>query len=134
VDLRALDQDVADATLLDLIEELRERDFLRLRPLAGILEQREQCQQQEDDYDPKGKIAQIRIHSTCSLCPACPPALPRWAGKSMMVTGHGRFTSIPDLNLGLTQANAKGTNPRTGCICPILPMFRLLAAAILMRG
>ena len=34
VDLRPLDQDVAHAALLDLVEELRERDFLRLGALA----------------------------------------------------------------------------------------------------
>ena len=64
VDFRALDQDVANAALLHLVEELRERDFLRLGPLARVLEQGEQRQQQQDDDDPKGEVAQICVHST----------------------------------------------------------------------
>ena len=54
----------------------------------------------------------------------CLPA-PRRAGKSMVTAGRGRFTSIPAPNLGLALASAKGTGP----FCPILPMFRSLAAA-----
>ena len=77
VDLRPLDQDVAHAAVLDLVEELRERDFLRLGALARILEQREQRQQQQDDDDPKGEIAQIGVHSARSLCPACCAGAPQ---------------------------------------------------------
>ena len=41
VDFRSLDEDVAHATLIDLVEQLRERDVLRRRMLARILKQRE---------------------------------------------------------------------------------------------
>ena len=50
------------AALIDLAEQLRERDVLRGGTLARILEQREQRQQQQDDDDPEGEIAQIGIH------------------------------------------------------------------------
>jgi hypothetical protein len=53
-----------DATLLDLVEELRERNVLRGAALTGILKQREQGQQQQDDDHPEGEIAQVGVHPT----------------------------------------------------------------------
>jgi hypothetical protein len=38
VDFGALDENVAHAALVDVVEQLRERDVLRRRVLAGILE------------------------------------------------------------------------------------------------
>src|SRR5277367_4661902 len=48
--------------LVDLAQQLRERDVLRRRALTWILEQREERQQQQDDDDPEGEIAQIGVH------------------------------------------------------------------------
>ena len=44
MDIRTLDDNVANMTLIDLAQQLRERDVLRGRALPGILEQREQRQ------------------------------------------------------------------------------------------
>ncbi len=62
VDFGALDQDVTDAALVDLVEQLREGNVLRGGVLARILKQREQCKQQQDNDDPQGEIAQIGVH------------------------------------------------------------------------
>ncbi len=62
VDFGTLDQDVAYATLIDLVEELREGNVLRRGALARILEQGEQREQQENDDHPEGEIAQIGVH------------------------------------------------------------------------
>jgi hypothetical protein len=56
-DFRTLDHHVAYAALVDLAQELRERDVLRGRALAWILKQREQREQQQDDNHPEGEIA-----------------------------------------------------------------------------
>ena len=69
VDVRALDQDVADLARVDLVEKLRERDVLRGGALAGILEQREQREQQQDDDDPEGEVAEIGVHPKSSFLP-----------------------------------------------------------------
>ena len=62
VDVRPLDHDVAHAALIDLGQQLRERDVLRGGALARILEKREQRQQQQDDDHPEGEIAEISVH------------------------------------------------------------------------
>ena len=62
VDIRPLDHDVANAVLVDLAQQLRKRDVLRGRALTRILEKREQCQQQQDNDDPEGEVAQIGVH------------------------------------------------------------------------
>ena len=62
VDFGTLDQHVAHAALVDLVQELRERNVLRRRPLARILEQREQRKQQQNDDHPEGEVAQIGVH------------------------------------------------------------------------
>ena len=63
VNFRPLDHDVAHASLVDLVEQLRERDVLRGGPLPLTLEQGEQCEQQQDDDDPQGKVTKIGVHS-----------------------------------------------------------------------
>jgi hypothetical protein len=62
VDLGTLDDDVANVALIDLGQQLRERDVLGRRALTRILEEREQCQQQKDNDDPEGEVAQIGVH------------------------------------------------------------------------
>jgi len=63
LDFWALDQDVAHAALIDLVEQLRKGNVLGGRVLAGVLEQREQCQeQQQDNDDRQGEIPKIGIH------------------------------------------------------------------------
>ena len=62
VDFGSLDDDVANVVLVDLGQQLRERDVLRGRALTRILEKREQCQQQQNYDDPEGEIAQIGVH------------------------------------------------------------------------
>ena len=62
VDLGTLDQDIAHAALIDLIEQLRERYVLRGRMLARVLEQREERKEQQNDDHPQGEIAQIGVH------------------------------------------------------------------------
>jgi hypothetical protein len=57
VNFRTLDHHVAHAALIDFAEQLRERNILRGRTLARILEQREQGEQQKDDNHPEGEIA-----------------------------------------------------------------------------
>ena len=67
VDVRTLDQHVADLAGIDLVQKLRERDVLRGGALAGILEQREQRQQQQNDDDPESEIAEIGVHPKSSF-------------------------------------------------------------------
>ena len=111
MDLRALDQNVAHAALLDLVEQLREGDVLRRRALARILEQREQRQQQEDDDHPEGEIAQIGVH---------PRVLCRRGARSLSCAGKlGPIHVRPDHNLSVGPPPAKGTRR----ISPILPPF-----------
>ena len=62
MDFRPLDHDVAHAALIDLGQQLRERDVLRGGALTRILEEREQRQQQQDDDHPEGEIAEISVH------------------------------------------------------------------------
>ena len=54
--------DVAHAALIDLVEQLRERNVLRRRVLARVLEQREQREQQQDNNDPQSEISEIGVH------------------------------------------------------------------------
>ncbi len=77
VNFLALDHHIADVILIDLRQQLRERDVLRRGALTRILEQGEECQQQQDDDDPEGEIAQIGVHSdsfvaarTATVCPS----------------------------------------------------------------
>ena len=108
VDLRALDDDVAHAALIDLVEELREGDVRATRALAGILEQREQRKQQQDDDHPQGEIAQIRVHRM-SL-PGDPPEPRRLA---LVAANRGGFTSRSTANVGTHGATAKRRARRT---------------------
>jgi hypothetical protein len=63
VNFRPLDQNVAHATLIDFIQQLREGNVLRRGALARILEQGEQREQQENDDHPEGEVAQVGVHS-----------------------------------------------------------------------
>ncbi len=56
MNFRTLDHDIADPSLINLGQKLRERDVLRGRALAGILEKREQRQQKQDDNYPKREV------------------------------------------------------------------------------
>jgi hypothetical protein len=87
VDFRPLDQNIANPALIDLIEQLRERDVLRGGVLARVLKQREQGQQQQDDDDPQGEIAQIGVHRV-SLT-GVPPA----PDGRLVPANRGGFTS-----------------------------------------
>ena len=69
VDVRPLDQDVADLAGVDLAQKLRERDVLRRGALAGILKQREQRKQQQNDDDPESEVAEIGVHPKSSFLP-----------------------------------------------------------------
>jgi hypothetical protein len=66
VDVGPLDQHVTDAALVDLVEQLRERNVLGRRALAGILEQREQSEQEQDNDDPEREITEIGVHPVSS--------------------------------------------------------------------
>src|ERR1035437_4559481 len=91
------------AALVDLAQELRERDVLRGRALAWILEQREQRQQQQDDNHPEGEIAQIGVHQA---------SLPAASGAVAIVMAkiRGDITSIPFPNVGSVPPHGKGSN------------------------
>ena len=80
----------------------------------GILEQREQREQQQDDDHPEGEVAQIGVHPVSFAVggrqrPVSPGIL---AGKL-----RGRFTCRPGYNLGAGRAPAKGTS------CNFLPFY-----------
>src|SRR5262249_7513679 len=106
VDVRPLDHDVSNAILINLAEQLGERDVLRGRALTGVLEEREQRQQQQDNDDPEGEVAQIGVHD-----------LPSWSRGSRPLSlavalfwqrgENPRSTAAP--NLGVARVNAKGT-------------------------
>jgi hypothetical protein len=72
VNLRPLNHNVADAALVDLIEQLREGDVLRSGALTRILKQGEESKQQQDNNHPQGEIAQIGIHALSFM--GAPPA------------------------------------------------------------
>jgi hypothetical protein len=87
--------------LIDLAQKLREGDVLRGGALTGILEEREQCQQQQDNNDPEGEIAQIRVHRS-SFVAARIAALFPWAAAREHPGSAG-------YNLGAAESDAKGT-------------------------
>ena len=119
MNFRTLDHDVAHAALIDLVQQLRERDVLRGGALARILEQREQRQQQQDDDHPEGEIAQIGVHQA---------SFTRRARGAAAIDVYGRirgdFTSRPVPNVGTRPAPAK-ERPR---ISTILARFRRACA------
>ena len=94
-------EDVAHAALVDLVEQLRERDVLRGGALTRILEQREQREQQQNDDDPEGEVAEIGVHPE-SFMPGRP------AGCALQ---RSRVASAPrpEANVGLRSPPAKGT-------------------------
>jgi hypothetical protein len=82
VNLRALDQHVADLAGVDLGEKLRERDVGRRGALAGVLEQREQGKQEQNDDDPESEIAKVGVHPMgLSVSRSCPKLCPNAAAK-----------------------------------------------------
>src|ERR1700676_4299138 len=83
---------VADLGSNEFGEELGERDVLRGRALTRVLEEREQCQQQQNNNDPEGEIAQIGVH------------------RSSFVVAR-----IAALFLGSVLGQVRG-NPSVGCI------------------
>ena len=107
MDFRTLDQDVADAALVDLVQELRERDVLGGGVLAGVLKQREQRKQQQDNDDPQGEIAQIGVHFL-----SLPPDR-AYSGDSILPADRGGFTFRYPGNVGATPPPAKGTPFKT---------------------
>ena len=62
MNIRTLNEHVANAALIDLAEQLRERDVGRSRALPRVLEQSEQSQQQKNDNHPEGEVTQIGVH------------------------------------------------------------------------
>jgi hypothetical protein len=67
VNVRPLDQDVANLAGIDFRQKLRERDVLRRGALAGVLKQREQGEQKQNDDDPKSEVAEIGVHPKSSF-------------------------------------------------------------------
>jgi hypothetical protein len=105
VDFRSLDDDVANVVLIDLGQELRERDILRGRALTRILEEREQCQQQQNYDNPEGEIAQIGVHRSSFVVARIAASFLgqfHWAGAEKAL---GRL----HYNLGVAPVAAKGT-------------------------
>ena len=88
VDVRPLDQHVADLALIDLAQELRERDVLRRGALAGILEQREQRQQQQNDDHPEGEVAEIGVHPKSSFLPRASHGTPDCRRRVLLAVIH----------------------------------------------
>ena len=93
VNVRPLDDDVANVALIDLGQELRERDVLRGRALARVLEEREESQQQQNDNDPEGEVAQIGVHRS-SFVAARIAALCPWVVSLGRREGSPRSTAI----------------------------------------
>jgi hypothetical protein len=102
VNLGTLDYDIADVILINFGEELRERDVLRGGALTGILEKREQRQQQQNDNDPEGKIAQVRVHRSSFVAARNRGLIPLWVATRVHPGSVG-------YNLGATEGAAKGT-------------------------
>src|SRR5262249_28190672 len=67
-----LDHDIAHQPLIDVGKEAGIGDLVRRRVLPGILEQREQRQQEQDYDDPEGKVAQIGVHPASFSTHRCP--------------------------------------------------------------
>src|SRR5206468_7613610 len=89
VDLRTLNKDVADAPLIDLVEQLREGDVLSACALTRVLKQREQGEQKQDNDHPKGEVAQVGIHPFVLT-----RSLMSRAGPFGLYEHTGRFTSV----------------------------------------
>src|SRR5262249_23928505 len=116
----------ADVTLIDLVEKLGEGDFLGLGALAGILEQREQREQQRDNDNPEGEIAQIGVHAIRPLWASArfsrrmsrPETI---RGTRALAARKGR-SRPDDPNLSATKRPAKGRSRGCSCsetgICP----------------
>ena len=51
---------------IDLVQELAIGDIAAGRALARVLEQRDERQDEQEDDDPKGEIAEVRIHLLAS--------------------------------------------------------------------
>src|SRR5262249_6290888 len=96
VNLRALDHDLLDPILIDLVQKLREGDFGRLRALARILEHREQGQEQQDDNDPQREIPQIGVHALRPLWRAGQPDKLFRAGGPLLPARHVARQVIAD--------------------------------------
>ena len=122
MDFRTLDQHVAHAALVDLVEQLRKRNVLRGGVLARILEQREQRQQQQNDDDPKGEIAQIGVH-LMSLARE-----PTGARRHTLCRKSWRLHVPHSCNVGVGPSPAKRT-PTTSKILPFIRLFRKAAVA-----
>ena len=102
VDFRSLDQNVAHAALIDLVQQLREGNVLGRGALARILEQGEQREQQQNDDHPKGEIAQIGVHPVSFLAAG--------GHRSPFITAtYGPIQGRHRHNLGAGGAPAKGT-------------------------
>jgi hypothetical protein len=71
------DRHVTDTPRINILEELRIGDVTPRSALARTLEHVEQCDQQERDDCPKGKIAEVGIHALPRDQGLQPPALDR---------------------------------------------------------
>ena len=131
VNLRPLDHHVADVVGVDLGQKLRERDILRGRALTRILEEREQCQQQQDNNDPEGEIAQIGVHRT-SFVAARIAALCPWVGTGGIPSRNPSRSA--GCNLGAAPIDAKGTAQDYLAHLSRIPVQIMAAKRLFSRG
>ena len=98
-DLIARDRNLADMALINLVQELAEGDVLRRHPLARVLKQHHE-RNDEQDYDhPKCKIPEIRIHLRSRY----------WLqGVLISMLGSGSKDGDPNLRRGCALFHALG--------------------------
>ena len=61
----------ADLAGIGVVQELAVGDLAAAAPVPRVLEQGDQGQHQQEDDDPQGKVAKIRVHR--SILGACDP-------------------------------------------------------------
>ena len=129
-DLLAGDHDVGDAARIGLVEELAVGDIAAAGALPGILEQGHERQHQQEDDDPQGEIAEVRVHrdrfcpwGSRRRCPSRRPASPRSANLGVpapLAKGMRRACGATFL-LSLTSARAAAAAPGQKRDAPIRP-------------
>jgi hypothetical protein len=71
-DLIARDRHLADMALVNLIQKLAEGDILRRHPLARVLKQHDERNDEQDNDYPKREIPEIWIHLRSRHAPFWP--------------------------------------------------------------
>jgi hypothetical protein len=66
-DLLPGDHDIRDPSVVRVAEELAVGDVAAAAALAGVLEQRDERQDQQENDHPKGEVAKVRIHLSGSI-------------------------------------------------------------------